>query len=46
MWRICEMYGWSIRETGKPDKGAQFAIVIPKLNENMKTNYRIDHTAP
>ena len=46
MWRICEVYGWSIRETGKPDKGAQFAIVIPKLNENMKTNYRIDHTAP
>ncbi|MDI6905213.1 MAG: hypothetical protein QMD13_06985 [Candidatus Bathyarchaeia archaeon] len=26
--KMCEVYGWTIRETGKPDKGAQFTICL------------------
>jgi PAS domain S-box-containing protein len=37
--RICEVYGWAIRETGEPSKGAQFIITIPKINQNGKENY-------
>jgi signal transduction histidine kinase len=29
---MCEIYGWTIRETGKLGKGAQFTITIPRLN--------------
>jgi PAS domain S-box-containing protein len=39
--RICEVYGWTIQETGKHGKGAQFTITIPKTNPNGKENYRI-----
>ena len=28
--KICEAYGWTIQETGKQGKGAQFTITIPK----------------
>jgi PAS domain S-box-containing protein len=28
--RICEMYGWTIEETGEPGKGARFVMKIPK----------------
>jgi len=28
--RICEAYGWTVRETGKEGQGAQFTISIPK----------------
>jgi signal transduction histidine kinase len=34
-----EVYGWTIQETGKPGKGAQFIITIPKINQNGKENY-------
>jgi len=36
--KICEVYGWSIQETGKQGKGAQFTITIPmvKLSRNKK----------
>jgi PAS domain S-box-containing protein len=39
--KMCEVYGWTIRETGKHGKGAQFTITIPKVNDNMKENYRL-----
>jgi PAS domain S-box-containing protein len=39
--KICEAYGWTIRETGKQGKGAQFTIIIPKTNKNGKKSYRI-----
>ena len=39
--KMCEVYGWAIRETGKQGKGAQFTITIPKPNENKKTTYRL-----
>ena len=39
--KICEAYGWAIKETGKQGKGAQFIITIPKMNKNGKENYYI-----
>lgn len=39
--RTCEVYGWSIQETGKQGRGAQFTITIPRLNIQGKENYRI-----
>jgi PAS domain S-box-containing protein len=40
--KICEAYGWTIRETGKSGKGAQFTIGIPKMNKNGKISYIIN----
>jgi PAS domain S-box-containing protein len=40
--KMCEIYGWAIQETGKQDKGAQFTITIPKMNENGKTAYQLN----
>ena len=40
--KMMEVYGWKILETGKPGKGAQFTITIPRTNQNTKENYRID----
>ncbi len=40
--KICETYGWTIQETGKPSKGAQFTITIPKTNKNGKISYIIN----
>lgn len=28
--RACEIYGWTIKETGEPGKGAKFVITIPR----------------
>jgi PAS domain S-box-containing protein len=39
--KICETYGWTIQETGKPGKGVQFIIIIPKIGKDGKENYRI-----
>jgi len=39
--KICETYGWTIQETGKPRKGVQFIITIPKIGTDGKENYRI-----
>jgi PAS domain S-box-containing protein len=41
---IMEVYGWKIRETGTLEKGAQFTITIPRMNQNGKENY--SHTLP
>jgi signal transduction histidine kinase len=30
--RICEVYGWTIQETGKRGKGAQFTMSIPRMH--------------
>ena len=38
---ICEVYSWTIRETGQPGKGAQFTVTIPKTNESGKIAYRL-----
>ena len=40
--KICEEYGWTIQETGKPGKGAQFTMTIPKMNKNGKISYIIN----
>jgi PAS domain S-box-containing protein len=40
--KICEAYGWTIQETGKLGKGAQFTMTIPKMYKNGKISYVID----
>jgi len=35
--KICEAYGWTIQETGKLGKGAQFTMTIPK-NKQKREN--------
>ena len=40
--KTCEAYGWTIKETGKPGKGAQFTMTIPKTAKSGKTSYIID----
>jgi len=32
--KICEVYGWTIQETGEPNKGAEFTMTIPETREN------------
>ena len=39
--KICEIYGWSIKETGKEGKGAHFTITIPQVNEHGKELYQL-----
>jgi PAS domain S-box-containing protein len=39
--RICEVYGWTIQETGIRGKGAQFTIAIPSKNQKGETLYKI-----
>jgi PAS domain S-box-containing protein len=39
--KMMEVYGWTIRETGTPGKGAQFTITMPRTNQNGKENYHI-----
>jgi PAS domain S-box-containing protein len=38
--RICQVYGWTIRETGKQGKGAQFTMTIPKIDNAGKADYQ------
>jgi PAS domain S-box-containing protein len=33
--KICEAYSWTIRETGKQGKGAQFTMIIPKTEKRV-----------
>ena len=40
--RICSAYGWTIEETGKPGKGAQFTMAIPKSEKECKKSYTIN----
>jgi PAS domain S-box-containing protein len=40
--KMMEVYGWTIRETGEPGKGAQFTITIPRTNQKGEENYQID----
>jgi PAS domain S-box-containing protein len=41
--RICEVYGWTIRETGNQGKGAQFTMLIPRIGSTGKANYQIQN---
>ena len=38
--KMCEVYGWSAKETGKHGKGAQFTITIPKTDDSGKVAYK------
>ena len=37
--KICDEYGWTIKENSSPKTGARFEITIPKLNKNGKQSY-------
>jgi len=39
--RMCNEYGWTIKETGKHSKGAQFTIIIPETSKMGALNYKI-----
>ncbi len=39
--KMCEVYGWTIRETGKHGKGAEFTMTIPGTNSSGKACYRV-----
>jgi PAS domain S-box-containing protein len=39
--RMMDVYGWSIQETGTPDNGVCFTIVIPEKNQDGKENYQL-----
>lgn len=39
--KMCEVYGWTIRETGKLGKGAQFTMTIHETNESGKMAYQL-----
>ncbi|MCW3985512.1 MAG: PAS domain-containing sensor histidine kinase, partial [Candidatus Bathyarchaeota archaeon] len=41
MRKMCEVYDWGIRETGKQGKGAQITITMPRVGESGKANYNI-----
>jgi PAS domain S-box-containing protein len=43
--RMMDAYGWDIRETGTPGRGACFTIVIPETNEDGKENYQLRQSA-
>ena len=38
---MCEVYGWTIQETGKQGKGAQFTMTMPKTDKSEKTAYQL-----
>jgi len=39
--KICENYGWNVKETGNQGKGSQFTITIPKTNPKGKAGYML-----
>jgi PAS domain S-box-containing protein len=39
--KLCDAYGWTIKETGTSGKGAQFTIAIPKVDTNNRLSYSI-----
>jgi PAS domain S-box-containing protein len=39
--KMMEAYGWTIRETGTPGRGAQFTLTIPKASKHGNESYRI-----
>ncbi|MCW4043970.1 MAG: PAS domain S-box protein [Candidatus Bathyarchaeota archaeon] len=41
MKRICEAYGWTIEETGKHGRGAQFTMTIPGISKDGRRGYEI-----
>lgn len=39
--KMMKVYGWVIKETGEPGKGALFTMTIPKTNEKRRINYKL-----
>jgi PAS domain S-box-containing protein len=39
--RMMDVYGWTIQETGTPDNGVCFTIMMPEKNQDGKENYQL-----
>jgi len=39
--KMMDVYGWTIQETGEPEKGAKFVITVPKGKKNTKESFQI-----
>ena len=39
--RMMDVYGWTIQETGTPDKGVCFTMVMPEKNQDCRENYQL-----
>jgi PAS domain S-box-containing protein len=39
--RICEVYGWTIQETGIQGKGARFILTVPEKSQQGKPLYKL-----
>ena len=37
--KMMEVYGWAMKETGEPGKGAKFVVTMPETNSNGKESY-------
>jgi signal transduction histidine kinase len=44
--QICDVYGWTIRETGTFNKGVQFTFTIPKIHSSQKPGYKLHKKLP
>jgi signal transduction histidine kinase len=40
--KMVDVYGWTIQETGEPGEGAKFILMMPRFNNEGKTNYQIE----
>ncbi len=40
--KICEVYGWTITETGNYGQGVKFVISVPKFDKNNRQLYKIE----
>lgn len=40
--KMCEAYGWTIEETGKEGRCAQFTIIVPKVTKDDKVGYKLN----
>ena len=40
--KMVDVYGWTIQETGEPGEGARFILMMPRFNNEGKTNYQIE----
>jgi PAS domain S-box-containing protein len=40
--KMVDVYDWTIQETGEPGEGAKFILMMPRFNNEGKTNYQIE----
>jgi PAS domain S-box-containing protein len=40
--KMMDVYGWTIKETGEPGKGALFSLTIPKISHSGRESFRLN----